>query len=339
MTEAKSKKARGFLKPQMMPTDVKKRTPGRLAFAVDKQTGLMRTFFAAAVALDVVRLLALAVALWHCALELVCVWEDDFLSGAGLDEAVVDGFGHGSWAGVFALDNVFARGLVEDPHYGLGWGGLQMVGQRVHAIAVEGQDDEVVLPFRFVGHWQAEDLVDILPSNAELDASICGQRAHAAVFLVNQLEGELFPLREGEAGAGVLPPWLCRCACQARWCCGAVVGGGALLELALLGGGFAWRLRCLAEDVCRNVAEESVLCGVLICDSSLVCVAERCDMRWGVGVGVGVDVSVPMAACTRLRRSWLPANARSISWACAGGIVAVTLHRRVRCGVDDGKSS
>lgn len=52
------------------------------------------TLFAAPVALDVIRLLALAVALWNRALEFFCVGKDYRLAGARLDQAVVNSLGH-----------------------------------------------------------------------------------------------------------------------------------------------------------------------------------------------------------------------------------------------------
>lgn len=70
--------------------------------------------------LDVERRVALAVALWHCARELVGVGEDDLLAGARLDEAVMYRLGHWTRPWVLAFDNVLACRLLECPHHRLG---------------------------------------------------------------------------------------------------------------------------------------------------------------------------------------------------------------------------
>jgi hypothetical protein len=213
----------------------------------------MRTFFAAPVTLDVIRLLALAVALRDRAFELVGIWEDDRLAGAGLYEAVVDGLCHGGWARVFALDDVLAGCLLEGPYNRLGRGALEVVGDRAHAIAVDRQHDEVVLALRLFGDGEAKHLVwggvssvasrsgaertNVLPGNGELDIAIRAYGPYAPVFAVDQLQGVFLPLREGEAGARVLAPCFCRRACEARRGRWAVLRAIALLELALLGGG------------------------------------------------------------------------------------------------------
>jgi hypothetical protein len=219
------------------------------------------------VCLDVVRLVALAMALGRGAGKFVGTGEDDLLARAGLYQAVVDRLGHGARAWVFALDNVLARGLLEGPYDGLGRGALEAVGQGVHAVAVDGDDDEVVLLLRLLGHGQAEDLVDVLPRQAELDVAAGANRADAAVLLVQQLEGELLALRHGEADAGARLERLGRAGGQRparRGCAG--VCAIALFQLALLRGGLGGWLRGLVQDVRRNVAEERCLCGVFVCD-------------------------------------------------------------------------
>lgn len=78
-----------------------------------------------------------------------------------------------------------------------------MVRDGVHAVAVDRQDDEVVLALRFLGDGQTEDLVDVPPRDGKLDAPTGTNGPHAAVFLVNQLEGEFLALRDREADAGI----------------------------------------------------------------------------------------------------------------------------------------
>jgi hypothetical protein len=249
----------------------------------------MRTFFAAPVRLDVIGLVALAVALGCRARKLVGVGENNGLARARLHQAVVDRLGHGSRPRVLAFHHVLARGLLKGPHHGLRRRPLQHIGQRVHAVAVDGYDYEVVLLLRLLGDGQAEDLVDVLPRDAELDAAIGAYRAYAAVLLVDQLERELLALGDGEADAGIRPPRLSGAAGEAASCCGAILHA-ALLELALLGCGFRRGLRRLVQDVRRDVAEEVALRGVLVYGSS-------------VGEGVCCGWSSPMAAWTRLRSS------------------------------------
>jgi hypothetical protein len=194
-----------------------------------------RTFFAPSVCLDMVRLVALAMALGRRAGKLVGTGEDDLFARAGLYQAVMYRLGHGTWARVFALDNVLARGLLKGPYDGLGCSALEAIGQGVHTVAVDGDDDEVVLLLRLLGHGQAEDLVDVLPGQAELDVAAGANRADAAVLLVQQLEGELLALRHGKADAGVRLESLGRAGRQspARGRC-AVVCAIALFQLALL---------------------------------------------------------------------------------------------------------
>ena len=66
--------------------------------------------------LDVICLLALPVAFWYCARELISVREDDLLSGAGLYQAMMYRLGHGCWPWVFAFNDVLSCRLLEGPY-------------------------------------------------------------------------------------------------------------------------------------------------------------------------------------------------------------------------------
>lgn len=70
--------------------------------------------------LDVIRLIALAVALRCGAREFVGIGEDDLFACACLNQAMMYRLCHGRWARVFALDDVLARCLLKGPYDGLG---------------------------------------------------------------------------------------------------------------------------------------------------------------------------------------------------------------------------
>lgn len=130
----------------------------------------------------------------------------------------MDGLGHGGRAGVLALDHVLARGLLVCPQDGLGDGALEGVGDWRDAVAVDGQDDKVVLLLGLLGDGQAEDLVDIFTGNGKLDVAGRIHGADAAVGRVEQLEGELFALGQGEADSGKGAPWRGGGVCEGVCC-------------------------------------------------------------------------------------------------------------------------
>jgi hypothetical protein len=82
---------------------------------------------------------------------------------------VVDGLGDGCWAGVLALDDIFARGLLVCPQDGLWHSTLQGIRHRGDTVAVDRQDDKVVLLLGLLRYGQAEDLVNVLAGNGKLD--------------------------------------------------------------------------------------------------------------------------------------------------------------------------
>jgi hypothetical protein len=135
--------------------------------------------------LDVVRLVAFAMALRGGTGELLSVWKDDLLASLCLYEAMVYRLCHGCWSWVFAFNNVLARRLLECPYYWL-WG-LHTLRYRVHAITVNRYDNEVMLLLRLLWNGQAEDLVDIFPCNAELDVTAGAYCAYATIVLVEEL--------------------------------------------------------------------------------------------------------------------------------------------------------
>ena len=194
-----------------------------------------RTFFAPPMCFDVVCLLALAMALWDCARELVGVREDDLLACPRLYQAVVYCLCHWAWPWIFALDNVLACRFFERPYYRLRRRGLELLGHRGHAIAVYGDDDKVVLLLRFLGNWEAEDLVHILPRYRKLDTPIRTYCPYATILLVEQFKCELLALRYREANAWVCPPCFVCAVGQAASCCwSAILTTIILFELALL---------------------------------------------------------------------------------------------------------
>jgi hypothetical protein len=161
--------------------------------------------------LDVVRLLALAMALWDGALELFCIWKYDRLPRARLYQAVVDAFSHWGGPRVLALHYILARRLLKRPDYGLRRRRLEMVGNGINAIAMNRQDDEMMLALRLLGDGQAKDLVHVAPQDGKLDGPVGPNRPHAAVFLIDQFESKFFALRDGKADPGVRSPCLdCR---------------------------------------------------------------------------------------------------------------------------------
>jgi hypothetical protein len=170
-----------------------------------------RTLFAPSVCLDVVCLVALAMALRRGAGELFGVGEDDLLARTCLYKAMVYSLGHRPWSRVFALDDVLARRLLEGPNDRLWCGALQVFWERVDAVAMNRYDNKVMLLLRLLGYWQAEDLVDVFPGYAELDIAAGAYGSNAAVLLVQELQGELLALRNREADSGICPPCF-RCA-------------------------------------------------------------------------------------------------------------------------------
>lgn len=67
-------------------------------------------------------------------------------------------------------------------------------------------DNKVVLLLCLLGDWQAKDLIDVFPSDAELDIAGGAYGSNAAVLLVQELQGELLALRNREADSWIRPP-------------------------------------------------------------------------------------------------------------------------------------
>jgi hypothetical protein len=98
-------------------------------------------------------------ALWYRALEIICIREYDILPCPCLYQAVVYRLCHRPWTRILAFYYVLACQLLECPYYRLRWGRFEVVGHRVYAIAVEREYHEIVLSLRFLGDWDAENLV------------------------------------------------------------------------------------------------------------------------------------------------------------------------------------
>lgn len=110
-----------------------------------------QTIFAPTVGFDVVGLLALPMTLGSGTGKLVCGGKDDFFACSCLDQTVVDALCHGAWARILALFDVLACRLLECPHNWFWRRSFESVRNRIDAIAVHRDDDEVVLLLGFFG--------------------------------------------------------------------------------------------------------------------------------------------------------------------------------------------
>lgn len=163
--------------------------------------GPRHTFFASPVRLDMIRLLALSVALRYRTGELVCVRKHNLLPSARLDQAMMYRLSHRRRPWVLPLNNVLPRRLFKRPYDGLGRG--RSFRYWVYTVAVHRYDDEVVLLLCLLRYGQTEDLVCVLPRQRKLDIAGCANCSDSTIFLIEQLKGELLSLRYREADASI----------------------------------------------------------------------------------------------------------------------------------------
>lgn len=114
--------------------------------------------------LDVIGLLALSMALRYSAREFVCIWKHNFFARAGFNQAMMYCFCHGAWSRVLALYYMLSCRFLEGPHQRLRERTLEALRNRIDAIAMHGDNDEIVLLLRLFRYGQAEDLIDIFPA-------------------------------------------------------------------------------------------------------------------------------------------------------------------------------
>lgn len=94
---------------------------------------------------------------------------------------MVNGLGDGRWAGILAFDEVLAGGFLVCPQDGLGHSALQGIGHWGDAVAMDRQNDEVVLLLGLFGYGQTEDLVNVLAGNGKLNLASSIDSADTAV--------------------------------------------------------------------------------------------------------------------------------------------------------------
>jgi hypothetical protein len=92
--------------------------------------------------------------------------------------------GHWGWPRILALHNILPCRFLKRPHYRLRRCALQLIWDRVHAIAMDRYDDEMVLFLSFLRDGQAEDLIYVFPCNGEFYIAVRAYCAYATVLLV-----------------------------------------------------------------------------------------------------------------------------------------------------------
>lgn len=151
--------------------------------------------------------------------KLVCIRKNDLRPSACSYQAVMYRLCHGAWPWVLALDDILPCCLFEGPHNGLWRRSLQFVWYWIHAIAMYGNDDEVVLLLCFLRHWQTKDLIDVFPGKRKLDVACSANGSNPSTFTIEDFEGELLALRYREANTRVRLEGFCRGAVQATTTC------------------------------------------------------------------------------------------------------------------------